>query len=424
MCDSLGDTKEVLMTIESYLAQLRDHLERARYAPKVADRCLAVAGYFLCFLDRKHLSVESAQQEHVQAYLHEQLRIYRRKHGRSPAIEAGWRCSHTNGVHMLLRLVQGRWPAELVARNSIEEFQFRLCNEYVQWLTDSRGLAAETVSGHRELVSRLLSWLGERAASAALAHLTIQDIDLFIEAQDATLRRTTRKSMALYLRSFLRYLHGRALVDRDLSTAVVAPRVYTFESIPSALSSADVAAVLKTARQDRSAKGLRDFAILTLLSNYGLRAGEITALRLEDIIWRREQVRIYHSKTGHETLLPLVKPVGDALLDYLQKGRPQVATAREIFIRARAPYQPFKNGSSLYSGIVRHLERAGVKWHGKHGPHAFRHARAVSLLRAAVPSKVIGDVLGHRASDSTAIYLKLATEDLRKIALDVPGVKP
>jgi site-specific recombinase XerD len=229
--------------------------------------------------------------------------------------------------------------------------------------------------------------------------------------------------MALYLRSFLRYLHGRGLLDRDLSQAIIAPRVYALENIPSVLSAADVEAVLKTARQDRSAKGRRDLAILTLLSTYGLRAGEITALRLDDIDWRREQVRVRHSKTGHETLLPLLKPVGEVLLDYLQNGRPKVE-AREVFIRVRAPYRPFRSGSSLFAGIVRHLERAGVKWHGKHGPHAFRHTRAVSLLRAAVPAKVIGDVLGHRATASTAVYLKLATEDLRKVALDVPGVKP
>jgi integrase len=202
----------------------------------------------------------------------------------------------------------------------------------------------------------------------------------------------------------------------------ISPRVYEFENIPSTIKAEDVAAVLSTVRQDKSAKGRRDFAILTLLANYGLRAGEITALQLDDIDWRREQVRVRHSKTGQETLLPLIKPVGDALLEYLQKGRPKVA-AREVFIRVRAPYRPFRNGSSLYTGIVRRLEQAGVKWRGKHGPHAFRHARAVSLLRAAVPAKVIGDVLGHRASASTAVYLKLATDDLRKIALDVPEVK-
>lgn len=410
------------MPTDSYLAQLRAHLECTRYAPKVADRSLAVAGYFLRFLDQKHVPIEAAQPEHVQTYLQEQLRLYRRKHGRPPNGEAGWRCSHTNGVHMLLRLVQGQWPPETVATDPIQQFHARLCKEYVQWLTESRGLASETVSGHHALASRLLSWLGERAASAVLAQLTIQDIDSFVETRAPALRRVTRKSMALYLRSFLRYLHDRGLVDRDLSTAIIAPRVYAFENIPSALSAEDVAAVLKTARQDRSAKGLRDFAILMLLSTYGLRAGEITALRLEDIDWRREQVRVRHSKTGHETLLPLVKPVGDALLDYLQKGRPKAA-AREIFIRARAPYQPLHNGSSLYSSIVRHLQRAGVKWQGKHGPHTFRHARAVSLLRAAVSSKLIGDVLGHRAAGSTAVYLRLATEDLRKISLDVPEVK-
>jgi site-specific recombinase XerD len=423
MCDFLGDTKEVLMTNDFCLAQLRAHLECAQYTPKVADRCLAVAGYFLRFLDKKYVPVEAAQLDHVRAYLQEALRVYGRRHGRPPGIEAGWRCSHTNGVHMLLRLVQGRWPPEPVPANPIQEFHARLCNEYAQWLTECRGLADETISGHRAVAYRLLSWLGERAASAVLAQLTIKDIDSFVEAQAATLRRTTRKSMALYLRSFLRYLHGRGLLDRDLSLAIIAPRVYALENIPSVLSAADVEAVLKTARQDRSAKGRRDLAILTLLSTYGLRAGEITALRLDDIDWRREQVRVRHSKTGHETLLPLLKPVGEVLLDYLQNGRPKVE-AREVFIRVRAPYRPFRSGSSLFAGIVRHLERAGVKWHGKHGPHAFRHTRAVSLLRAAVPAKVIGDVLGHRATASTAVYLKLATEDLRKVALDVPGVKP
>jgi site-specific recombinase XerD len=272
------------------------------------------------------------------------------------------------------------------------------------------------------MASRLLNWLGERAAGSKLAELTVKDVDSFVAAQSTTLRRPTRKSQALYLRSFLRYLHGRGLLHRDLSAAVIAPRVYALENIPSTLSAEDIAAVLKTVRQDRSPKGFRDLAILTLLATYGLRAGEITALRLDDIDWRREQVRVRHSKTGHETWLPLVRPVGEALVDYLRKGRPKVAD-REIFIRARAPYRPLHNGSSLYSGIVRRLQSAGVKWLGKHGPHAFRHARAVNLLRAAVPSKVIGDVLGHRASASTAVYLKLATDDLRKIALDVPEVK-
>jgi site-specific recombinase XerD len=71
--------------------------------------------------------------------------------------------------------------------------------------------------------------------------------------------------------------------------------------------------------------------------------------------------------------------------------------------------------------VARRLAAAGICVAGKHGPHAFRHAHAVSLLRAQVPLKVIGDLLGHRATDSTAVYLKLATADLRAVALEVPA---
>ena len=124
------------------------------------------------------------------------------------------------------------------------------------------------------------------------------------------------------------------------------------------------------------------------------------------------------------TYLPLLPEVGEAILAYLKKARPKV-TFRELFIRNLAPYRPFTNGSSLYALIRCRIDAAGVPAGGKRGPHAFRHARAVSLIRASVPLKEIGDVLGHRASDSTLVYLKLATEDLRSIALEIPGeVKP
>ena len=75
--------------------------------------------------------------------------------------------------------------------------------------------------------------------------------------------------------------------------------------------------------------------------------------------------------------------------------------------------------------MTRRLAAVGVFPTGKRGAHLLRHSRAVSLLRGGVPLKVIGDILGHRAEGSTAPYLKLATEDLRSVALDLPaGVTP
>jgi integrase/recombinase XerD len=182
--------------------------------------------------------------------------------------------------------------------------------------------------------------------------------------------------------------------------------------------------VLAATCKDRSPTGRRDYAILMLLASYGLRAGEIIRLRLDDIDWKHEALHVRHSKTGAHSELPLLRTPGEAILNYLQKARPE-STHREVFLRVRAPYRAFKSGTSLCSVVRARLTAAGVVPQGKSGPHAFRHARAMSLLRASVPMKTLGDVLGHRSSRSTGVYLKLATEDLRAVCLDVPsGVSP
>ena len=157
-----------------------------------------------------------------------------------------------------------------------------------------------------------------------------------------------------------------------------------------------------------------------LLVTYGLRAGEVTALRLSNIDWRRERLRIRQSKTGADLELPLLRDPADALLDYLCRARP-TTSVREVFLRACAPYRALRGAASLYHIITRRLAAVGVHPTGKRGAHTLRHALAGRLLRSGVPLKVIGDVLGHRSARSTAVYLKLATDDLRSVALDLPG---
>jgi site-specific recombinase XerD len=300
-----------------------------------------------------------------------------------------------------------------------EEFHRQVCQQYAQWMIDLRGLALETRCRRCTEARQFLSWLGERGDQKTLLNIRIQDVDSYLMLRAASQRRTTVKLRATYLRSFLRFLHISGHVILDLSSVVIGPTLYAFESIASALHSDEVSIVLETTRKDRSRKGLRDYAILMLLSSYGLRAGEAAALRLSDVDWQKDVLRIRHSKTGACSELPLMPTVGNAILNYLQRARPKT-DAREIFIRNRAPYRPYPNGSSLYRLVRNRITAAGVEPQGRRGSHAFRHARAVSMLRASVPIKEIGDLLGHRSTDATLTYLKLATEDLRAIALEIP----
>lgn len=403
---------------EMWLSRLRDRLTEERYAGRTSRQCIAVARHFLRCLDKQKVDVSAAQPESVEKYLQQARRIYRRRHGHPPDYK-GWRSLHTNGIHMLLRLVQGRWPPVPRAITSGEIFQNEICGEYAQWMAGQRGLAPGTVSHRCSEAGRLLDWLGERATREELATLTHLDVDGYMKFRARSAGRRSLKDVTTKTRSFLRWLHMTERTTRDLSSTVIAPLLYVLESIPSAIRAEDVKEVLAVTRQDCTPKGIRDYAILMLISKYGVRSGEITALRLDDVDWRKEVIRIRHSKTGAISWLPLLPEVGEAMLKYLQASRPKTSF-REMFIRACAPYRPFRCGSSLYQLVRHRLEAANVISTGKRGPHAFRHARAVSMLRAAVSVKNIGDLLGHRAADSTLVYLKLATEDLRAVALEIP----
>jgi integrase/recombinase XerD len=405
---------------DSWLPRLEDHLKQARYSPHAAHRRTVVARQFLVYLHKRHIAPEATQPSDVDLYLQNELKLFRECHRRAPRSSmADWRRSHTAGIHMLLRLVQGQWPPTPIPSTPREVFHQQVCQEYDRWMRDLRGLAAKTRSRRCAEANRFLTWLEERGSSQNLIDITSAEINAYTKFRATSLRRRSLPTHATEMRSFLRLLHTSGRVARDLSTEVIGPRCYAFESIPSALRPEEVRAALETTRKDRSREGRRDYAILMLLSTYGLRAGEITALRLEDLDWRGEVLRLHHSKTGIHSQLPLLPPVGNAILDYLQKSRPQTS-AREIFICHHAPYGPFRSGSCLYWLIRSRLTASGINRSSKQGPHSFRHARAVSMLRAAVSLKEIGDVLGHRSAASTAAYLKLAAADLRCVALEVP----
>lgn len=172
---------------------------------------------------------------------------------------------------------------------------------------------------------------------------------------------------------------------------------------------------------DRSVKtGLQHYAVLILLATYGLRAGEVTHLKLEDINWREDTIHIPSRKMGKDLWLPLTPQVGKAILEYLKHGRPP-SKYHNVFLLTRAPWTPLDRNNIAYV-VNRHIQLAGLK-PPRHGAHLLRHSFATHLIRAGVPLKHIGDMLGHRNPESTHIYTKTATEQLRQVALEVPEVR-
>jgi integrase/recombinase XerD len=164
----------------------------------------------------------------------------------------------------------------------------------------------------------------------------------------------------------------------------------------------------------RTPVGRRDYAILLLLVTYGLRAREIASLTLDDVDWKRERILVSERKAGHNTAYPLAPVVGNAIIDYIQHGRPQT-TDRHLFFRSLAPQKPMDH-TSVSQRATLYLKRAGISV-PRPGSHTLRHTCVQKLLEANVPLKTIGDYVGHRSASSTRIYTKIDVEGLREVAL-------
>lgn len=291
-----------------------------------------------------------------------------------------------------------------------------LVDAYVAYLDRVRGLAASTRANHAATAGELLAFVDFDGDPAPLRGLGSRDIEAFIKKVGARLSRASLQHAVGQLRSFLRFLGSRGVVDVGLDVLVDTPRLYRGERLPRSLPWKQVRALL--AAIDRSTPmGKRDYAMFLLIATYGLRTCEVASLCLGDLRWRARQLHVARSKTRSFLVHPLTDEVGSALVDYLRHARPDLLH-RQVFLRVRAPAGPIRPTAvtEAFQGWVR---RSGLPI-SYQGPHCLRHSLAVHLLRQGAALKTIGDLLGHRSLESTCVYLRLHVEDLRNVALDLP----
>lgn len=292
-----------------------------------------------------------------------------------------------------------------------------LLDEYLTFLQHHRGLRHATLYFHRRWGRQFLHHLEKVLPRGDLTLLSVPTVDDFVLPLVRTVGRGTQSQITQAVRGLLRHLHRTGRVRDDWSRFVQGPRRYSLASLPTTIAPADVRRLLRSVDR-RSPLGRRNYAILLLLAVYGLRAREVVDLRLDDIAWRAGVVRVRRSKTARPLVLPLTPSIGRALVAYFRRGRPHTHV-REIFVCHHGTPTPFRTSSSIYGIVRRAMDDAHIPC-PRRGPHVLRHALATHLVQSGFGLKVVGDLLGHHHPDSTLPYTKLAIQDLRDVALDVP----
>jgi integrase/recombinase XerD len=280
------------------------------------------------------------------------------------------------------------------------------------WMREQRGVADSTLDTYQWTLTDLLAVLGDDPAA-----YTAAAIRGFVLDRASPHGRGRAQCIAVATRAFLRYLVAQGQLPSGRDHAVPSFASWQLATTPRFLSEVDLARVLTVCNgEDR----LRDLAVILLLARLGLRASEVAHLSFEQIDWADGLLTIT-GKARREERLPLTQEVGDAIIAYIERARPRVATTR-VFLTHVAPVVPLSR-IAVKCIVRRALDRAGVDSPCR-GAHVLRHSAAAAMLRHGVSLAGVGAVLRHRSPSMTSHYAKVDIALLSEIAQPWAGRLP
>jgi len=283
---------------------------------------------------------------------------------------------------------------------------------FFEYLREERGLRSSSIHHYQHYLRRFERYL-DQVECCDLGALALPVVTGFVTTTAQEFGSRAMICLASTLRVFLRYANREGVLQRDLSTLIEVPQHYRLADIPRSIGWDAVQKMLDQVER-RTVVGRRDYAMLLLMVTYGLRAREVAALMLDDVDWKRDRLHVRERKADHTTAYPLAPVIGEAIIDYLRNGRPDVPS-RVLFWRHLAPRSPLTH-AAVSSVASKYLHKAGIPV-SRPGSHTLRHACVQRLVDSGFPLKIVGDYVGHRSPSSTMIYAKVQIDALREVAL-------
>jgi site-specific recombinase XerD len=287
-----------------------------------------------------------------------------------------------------------------------------LIEEFEMWMARHRGVTLLTLRDvYRRPLLRYLDAAGEDPAQYDAA-----GIRRFILAEAKRVSTKTAKTSASALRQLLRFLALMGRCRPEIVDAVPTIANWRLSALPTFIAPALVERIISTCDVS-TIRGRRGRAMLLLMARLGMRASDVAALRIGDIDWKDATLSVF-GKGRRRSRLPLPQDVGDALLAWLQDGRPDVDDDH-VFLRLYAPIRPYNDGQSISAFAAKAAQKAGVEL-PRSGSHVLRHSAATALLEEGMSLAGIGALLRHNSLDTTAIYAKVDQRMLTTVARPWP----
>jgi len=274
-------------------------------------------------------------------------------------------------------------------------------------------LAPGSVSVLASEIRQFLAYL-DRIGRGVLGAVTVDDVRGFL-VETAPKWPAGIGNLVWSLKRFFAFLNAAGLSDVRIDGLLAHPAPQRVRALP--CFTREETGRLIDGIETETAGGRRDYAMVLLAVSTGLRCCDIVALRLEEIDWRRDEIRLVQAKTSRPLVLPLSALAGNAVAEWILHGRPD-CEAPEVFVRLIVPF--VKLGNSTGSTLMRRrLTRAGIEHVAHDGKsfHALRRTAGTRLIESGAGLPLAAQILGHARINSSRRYVALACEQLRQCCL-------
>lgn len=278
----------------------------------------------------------------------------------------------------------------------------------------TKKLSDEYIYSHQKTLLKFLKYL-RKSNILHISKITNDNIFNYILTLNIY-KQSYKYDIVSKIRVFLKFIYLNNLTSKDFTLAIPKIKINHNNKIPHTIWSTDEIRKILNSINTNTKVGKRDYAIFMLLTHLGLRFSDVKNLKFENIDWQMNILNITQSKTGKIVTLPLLDNVGNAIIDYIKNGRPNV-NSKYIFLNKKD--ESFSPQFGFYHILKKYLKLANIDISNKKyiGIYSLRHSLATTLLQNRTPLSTISGILGHTDMNNTAIYLKVDISSLKECCL-------
>ncbi len=276
---------------------------------------------------------------------------------------------------------------------------------YLHYYKNIRQVCDLRVANTRRVLVLFAEWLAKEDIQTA--NLRITQLDRFQAEVTRRYATETRRHHRSVLRGLLSWLYQQKIIRRDLAPLLIGAPQYAFAKPPRFLRAEELRKLFLICPETPYEK--RAWAMLHLACFTGMRPGEISLIRLDDIYFSRQQIVLPKRKSGNPICIPLPDTAIKAIGDYIMETRPET-DQRKLFLKLHAPYDPV-NALSVGQSITALMRKAGVSG----STYWLRHTYAQNLLEADVSIFKIKEMMGHDRIQTTSRYLRIHITMMRQV---------